>query len=53
MHDYKDLIEEIRAEFDELETGAATRLHGLFDRLLGDEAACEPAEATHGDLPTA
>jgi hypothetical protein len=39
LHDYKDLIEEIRAEFDQLEAGAATRLHALLDQLVGHDGS--------------
>lgn len=41
MGGFKDLIAEIRTEFDKLEAGAATRLHGLLDRLIGDGATLE------------
>lgn len=41
MSDMKNLLDEIRAEFDKLETGVSTRLHALLDRVLGDAPALE------------
>jgi hypothetical protein len=41
MGGFKDLIAEIRTEFDKLEAGTSARLHGLFDRLIGDAPALE------------
>lgn len=42
MLDYKDLLEEIRAELNKLEAGASARLHGLLDQLT---AHVGPVEA--------
>jgi hypothetical protein len=44
--DYKDLIEEIHAEINRLEAGAGDRIRGLFDQLLNDAPAAEPAAST-------